>query len=407
MEEMDVKASFSPTEIPLNAANAVPDVLAQERVTGDVLRGYGPRRGNLEKLLRYWRPIMRREGGFTRCRVILADHPELYPLEPLCAWLHHETTGMWPNEGCHHPGMKNCRTKLKKIVNGSVWNDSEWNDRLEGIQAGRIQLHRSPGKLPNVPGKGYYEDDEPKGHSSYGPIGMGNVPSLSNYSPDQGRRPNYETHLEELAAEQMDDDDLLKSCIWGLKGFMSDEPEWVEHLRDDKNWEHVGDDDEGYVVAIPHPGWKPAGGSDGGCGCGGSCGGSGGCGGHGSCGCGGSCGGMKTLLDDLDIEMKVGKPLSSRSIKRIKDAIEALQYLLDETGNGLQQKEDIPEDLIIEVDAEYLFDIKSLIDPILEYHNIETEIYEDGILMKDIYPFEDEVLEAIDNVLDAFENESE
>ena len=95
-----------------------PDVLPQERVTGDVMRGYGPRRGNLEKLLKYWRPIMRKEGGFRRCKVILADHPELYPLNNICAWLHHETTGLWPNEGCHHPGMKNCRGKLKK----NNWN---------------------------------------------------------------------------------------------------------------------------------------------------------------------------------------------------------------------------------------------------------------------------------------------
>ena len=69
-----------------------------------VLRGRGPRRGNLEKLLDYWRPIMKKPGGFRRCLVILADHPELYPLEPLCAWLHHETTGKWPNEGNRKPG---------------------------------------------------------------------------------------------------------------------------------------------------------------------------------------------------------------------------------------------------------------------------------------------------------------
>lgn len=80
--------------------------LPQERITGDILRGRGPRRGNLERLIRYWRPIMRKPGGFRRCLVILADHPELYPLERICAWLHHETTGLWPNEGNHHAGGK-------------------------------------------------------------------------------------------------------------------------------------------------------------------------------------------------------------------------------------------------------------------------------------------------------------
>ena len=116
-----------------------PDAIPQERITGDLLRGRGPRRGNLERLLRYWRPIMKKPGGFRRCRVILADHPELYPLNNICAWLHHETTGLWPNEGCHHPGMKNCRKKIRGVVQGSIWNDQEFDDRIKKItsRAGR------------------------------------------------------------------------------------------------------------------------------------------------------------------------------------------------------------------------------------------------------------------------------
>lgn len=66
---------------------------------GNIAGGRGPRRGNLEDLLDYWRPIMKKPGGFRRCLVILADHPELGPLPNMCAWLHHETTGKWPNEG--------------------------------------------------------------------------------------------------------------------------------------------------------------------------------------------------------------------------------------------------------------------------------------------------------------------
>jgi HK97 family phage prohead protease len=112
-------SSGESSDIPLNEPSVkapIPEVgIPQENFTGDVLQGRGPRRGNLEALLRYWRPIMRREGGFRRCRVILADHPELYPLERICAWLHHETTGLWPNEGCHHPGMKNCRNKIRGV----------------------------------------------------------------------------------------------------------------------------------------------------------------------------------------------------------------------------------------------------------------------------------------------------
>lgn len=76
---------------------------------------------------------MKKPGGFRRCRVILADHPELYPLNNICAWLHHETTGLWPNEGCHHPTMKNCRRKLKRVVGGSLWSDGEFDNRIRKL----------------------------------------------------------------------------------------------------------------------------------------------------------------------------------------------------------------------------------------------------------------------------------
>jgi hypothetical protein len=70
-----------------------------DTVSGDVLHGRGPRRGGLQKLLKYWRPIMKKPGGFRRCVIELADHPELGDIKALCAWLHHETTGRWPGEG--------------------------------------------------------------------------------------------------------------------------------------------------------------------------------------------------------------------------------------------------------------------------------------------------------------------
>jgi HK97 family phage prohead protease len=196
-------------------ANIVGIDAPQERITGDVLRGYGPRRGNLERLLRYWRPIMKKPGGFRRCRVILANHPELYPLENICAWLHHETTGLWPNEGCHHPGMKNCKKKLKKgkrIVGGSLWSDAQWNNRL----ASRF-------------GKDDYE-------------GM-----------EDG---DEETGTDWNEKEFKDFSDALKR-------FVASEPDFADFLRDDDNWESEGEDEEGMSMVMPYA-KKP------GCGCGGS-----------------------------------------------------------------------------------------------------------------------------------------
>lgn len=73
----------------------------QERLTGDVLRGRGPRRGNLEALLRHWRKKFRGRppGSFRRCVISLSDEPGVrQPPHALCAWLMHEVTGKWPRE---------------------------------------------------------------------------------------------------------------------------------------------------------------------------------------------------------------------------------------------------------------------------------------------------------------------
>lgn len=186
--------------------------LPQERITGDILKGRGPRRGNLERLLRYWRPIMKKPGGFRRCKVILADHPELYPLNNICAWLHHETTGLWPNEGCHHPGMKNCRRKLKNVVGGSVWSDKDWNKRMAsrfGKKKGADDMMFS--EMYNI--KQDFEDD------------MGFV--VTN--------------------------DDVKHAILVLRDFVDMEPNFCGFLRDENNWEFEGQSESGQYIKSAFP----------------------------------------------------------------------------------------------------------------------------------------------------------
>ncbi len=176
----------------------------------------GLRRGNLERLLRYWRPIMLKEGGFRRCRVILANHPELYPLENICAWLHHETTGLWPNEGCHHPGMKNCRNKLKKLIK------NEWSGREFAARLNR-PINPPNSRLANMsPGKSL-EDDV-------------------FFSTKNWREP------EEYRPVVTNDD--FEHGMLVLKDFMEMEPEFIEYLRDHSNWEHVGEDDGGNIISV-------------------------------------------------------------------------------------------------------------------------------------------------------------
>lgn len=343
----DMSSEYKESEV---KAPIPPDVIPQERFTGDVLRGRGPRRGNLERLLRYWRPIMRKPGGFRRCRVILANHPELYPLENICAWLHHETTGLWPNEGCHHPTMKNCRRKLKRVVRGSLWSDAEFNNRLEAIK-------------PN--------------------------PSKKKGMPDP-------------FAEEEDDDVVTDEDVAYankvLNEFMEQEKEFMEYLSDEKNWGHYGDDDDGneieheWVMPDNAPqgvvGKKP-----GGCGCG--CGGS---------SAKGSCGDIpKSIQDSLAaLEEKVGRSLNSRNAEKIAQAIDLLTEVIGDSKPVAMQQKDGSVD--IAADVEDLFELRQFIDPVLEYYNLDAEIDEFGIHLKALTPeISTDVFGAVKSLIGNFE----
>lgn len=185
--------------------------LPQERVTS-LLRGYGPRKGNLERLLRFWRPIMRKPGGFTRCRVILANHPHLYPLERICAWLHHETTGKWPNEGCHHPGMKNCKGKLKT----RGWTDAAFRKKLKKARRA-VKPNKKDAFLEEDFDYFYSEIDHPE-------IDDGNP----------------------LVTEE----DIIHA-MKVLSDFCEMEKSFADFLRDEQNWEIEGEDSDGNIKSFP------------------------------------------------------------------------------------------------------------------------------------------------------------
>lgn len=297
-------------------ANIVGVDAPQERVTGDIMRGYGPRRGNLERLLRYWRPIMKKPGGFRRCRVILADHPELYPLENICAWLHHETTGLWPNEGCHHPGMKNCRKKLRKgkrIVQGSLFSDAEFSRRLDT----RF-------------GKSY----------------------------------------EEAFTEGEDwNDTEMKDFMVALKDFMAEEPDFVDYLRNDDNWDSEGEDEFGDMVSVPYM-KKP------GCGCG--------------------CGGMKS--GDDDVLVKAGRVLSATNIAKLRQASDLIAQVIS---SGEVQVKDSSH-VISADDAEDLLDH---ISPVIRNYGLSVSVKSHTVTVGG-ENMTDEASEAIGNAVRSYSRHS-
>ena len=320
-----------------------PDVVPQERITGDVMRGYGPRRGNLEALLKYWRPIMRKEGGFRRCKVILADHPELYPLNNICAWLHHETTGLWPNEGCHHPGMKNCRNKIRGVSDGSIWNDSEWSARLDKIPDGKTM------------GMGEGEDD------------------LSMVPPQE---------VEEKA-------------MMYLKEFLDAQPEFVKFIGEKSNWEHFGesDDESKGRTLVVHIRRNDEDDDHGDCGCG--------CAGSGSCGTDKPAIGMVQAMSALEkslsyeMETKAGRVLNNRNLKKLKDMLVMLQEVISSAGGVEVEVKYDSATISLAIDS--MFEVKSLIDPVLEYYNINSYIDDEGIHLSGLTTVATEALNAAVN----------
>lgn len=193
-------------------ADPLGGLVPQEVVTAR-FRGYGPRRGNLERLLRYWRPIMRKPGGFRRCRLILANHPELYPLSNICAWLHHETTGLWPNEGCHHPGMVNCRKKLKKLVG---WTDAQFASSLRGKKPKNV--------IRDTAGKKSLESDL----------------FFHDFMQEEAEFKSVVTESDVMHAIDV------------LRDFLDMEKDFCKMLRDKDNWEIVGEDETGKEKSHPY-----------------------------------------------------------------------------------------------------------------------------------------------------------
>lgn len=361
-------------------ADPLGGIIPQEIVTART-RGYGPRRGNLEKLLRYWRPIMRKPGGFRRCRVILANHPELFPLSNICAWLHHETTGLWPNEGCHHPGMKNCRGKLRK----QNWDDSQFNERLSRL----IKPGKSLESLDEQEIKSIFDflDSEEKGYEM--------MEQLANRLAEEDQpKGEQEMQLEDVEFENEDEGN--EKAYEALKEFMNAEPDFINYMADKDNWVMEGEDDNGSVVEMPYNR-----GSD-----------------DDDCGCGGGGKNPKQMIGMLmaaisemmgkdaeqDIEVKAGRVINSRNMAKLQNAFNLLKEVLNAGGavSDIEAKSLAPnekETLLISSPERSLYEVKELLDPILDYYQIKSEVTEEGVQVE-IGDVEEDAFEALLNIMD-------
>ena len=81
------------------------------------------------------------------------------------------------------------------------------------------------------------------------------------------------------------------------------------------------------------------------------------------------------ISDSLDV--KVGRALSARNMSKLKAILENLQEVIASAEKDVQEK----SDYIIPVPIENAFETKQLLDPIFDYHRVESHVTEDGIVV--------------------------
>lgn len=89
----------------------------------------------------------------------------------------------------------------------------------------------------------------------------------------------------------------------------------------------------------------------------------------------------KTAIDELDFileeinqETKVGRAINNRTINKLKNVIETLQEIV---GSEVETK----SSFIVECEPKFAFKTKQLLDPVFDYHRVETVVTENGILI--------------------------
>lgn len=96
-----------------------------------------------------------------------------------------------------------------------------------------------------------------------------------------------------------------------------------------------------------------------------------------------------------EFDVKAGRVLNSRNLTKLKNVMQSLQEII-----AASEKEvDTKSELIIPVSIENAFHTKQLLDPIFDYHRVESTVTEDGILITS--NVSNDFIEAIDTAVKA------
>jgi hypothetical protein len=110
--------------------------------------------------------------------------------------------------------------------------------------------------------------------------------------------------------------------------------------------------------------------------------------------------GMMKQLDE-DIEVKAGRVLSTRNMNKLRDAYRMLEEVINSGGMEQEQKDGL---FVVQSDYMSVYEIKSLLDPVLDYYGIEALANEDGVELYDLGYHHDDAIEALTSVIDVIEN---
>jgi len=105
-----------------------------------------------------------------------------------------------------------------------------------------------------------------------------------------------------------------------------------------------------------------------------------------------------SLPDGQDVEVKSGRVISNRNMSKLRQALE----LLTEVVESSQKPETKQYNLVIAGEASDLLQVKSLIEPVLEFYGVSA--YEDGrgIVIDDADYLDEEAVEALESVISAY-----
>ena len=107
---------------------------------------------------------------------------------------------------------------------------------------------------------------------------------------------------------------------------------------------------------------------------------------------------------DEDMEVKAGRVINSRNMAKLQNAFNLLKEVLNAGGanSDIEKKSmsEVEKETLLVSSSDYtLYEVKELLDPILDYYQIKSEVTEEGVQVQ-ISDVAEEAFDALLNIMD-------